>query len=744
MPIARFELPDGRIGRFEVPEGTTPEQAQQMIAAQVGQQSAAAPAPATRTKPFGEDLSDAIADVPRQVGLTARHAVEGVGEVFDTFVGNPLRTLASPILGNKPTARTGAAVADLVGLPQPRTSTERIVGDASRLVAGGAGTLGAATKAVQVTSGVPQAVARILAANPSQQLASAGAAGLAGGYTRETGGGDGAQFVASLAAGVAAPAAIGGAQRAAAAVARRMQPATPTGEQLHQINITIDNALKPTGIALDQLQPQVAQSIRNDVAAAFRTSDQVSPDAIRRLADYRLTGLTPTAAGLTLDPAVVTQQKNLAKLGVNSKDSTAQFLGQTENRNNQLLKTGLNNLGAGAAGDAYSGSERVIGALAGRSSRAEQIIGRLYDKARDSGGRSAMLDHVAFTNRAADLLRDANVESFLTPDIRNKLNSFARAGMEDGTPLTVEIAEQFKTNIGRLQRSSTDGNVRYALGAVRQALDETPLLNQRAPTPQFGGNQLTTPGGLVAGADAPAQNLGQEAIDAFNKARRMNRSWMKIVDSTPALQAVRDGVEPDRFVQQFIVGTGKDASLMSVARMKNSIKASPDAMQAVREQILGHLKGKALGGMSDETGNFSSAAYTKALDAIGERKLRLFFKPEEVTQMKALGRVARYEQFQPTGAAVNNSNTAGALGGLAERILSQSVLSKIPFGQAAIGDPLQNIQVGFQSGRALDVPRTLAGPRATVPAGQRGLLLSPAALMAGETEEERQRRLLTP
>ncbi len=34
MPVARFEMPDGRIARFEVPDGTTPEQAQSMIAAQ--------------------------------------------------------------------------------------------------------------------------------------------------------------------------------------------------------------------------------------------------------------------------------------------------------------------------------------------------------------------------------------------------------------------------------------------------------------------------------------------------------------------------------------------------------------------------------------------------------------------------------------------------------------------------------------------------------------------------------------
>ncbi|MDY0974987.1 hypothetical protein SOM61_08435 [Massilia sp. CFBP9012] len=712
MPIARFEMPDGRIGRFEVPEGTTPEQAQQMIAAQVGQQQGATPA--ARAKPFGQDLGDALANVPRQVGLTARHAVEGVGEVFDSFVGNPLRTLANPILGNKPTARTGAAVADLVGLPQPRTSTERIVGDASRLVAGGAGMLGSAAKAVEATSGVPQAVARLLASNPGQQLASAGAAGLAGGYTRETGGDDGAQLVASLAAGVAAPAAIGGAQRAAAAVARHARPAAPTPEQAQQISITINNALQDSGIKLEELPHQVAQSIRNDVAAAFRTSDQVSPDAVRRLADYRMTGLTPTAAGLTLDPAVVTQQRNLAKLGVNSKDTTAQFLGQTENRNNQLLKQGLNSLGADAADDAYAGGGRVIDALANRDARAQQIIKGRYDQARAADGRSAMLDPYAFTQRANNLLDDALLGGKLPGDVRNLLNKAATGEM----PLTVDVAEQFKTRIGELQRATIDKAEKKALGMVRSALDDTPL--------QAG------------------QQIGQEALSAFNRARRLNRSYMQIVERTPALEAVRDGVEPDKFVQQFIVGAGSKSNFMDVAQLKSSIKGSPDAMAAVREQITGFLKQRALNGQADEVGNFSSAAYTKALDQIGDRKLRLFFQPAEINQMKALGRVSRYEQFQPSGAAVNNPNTAGALGGLAERILSQSVLSKIPFGQAAIGEPLQNIQVGFQSGRALDVPRTLARPRIQQPADQRGLLLSPAAFMGTETEEDRRRRLLTP
>lgn len=38
MPIAKFQMPDGRIGRFEVPEGTSPEQAQSMIASHLNSQ----------------------------------------------------------------------------------------------------------------------------------------------------------------------------------------------------------------------------------------------------------------------------------------------------------------------------------------------------------------------------------------------------------------------------------------------------------------------------------------------------------------------------------------------------------------------------------------------------------------------------------------------------------------------------------------------------------------------------------
>jgi hypothetical protein len=731
MPKYKITGPDGQSYEVNAPDGASQDDV--LAYAQRSFKMAAAPKQQAPSKPFGQQLNDAVADVPRQIGLTARYGLEGVGGAFDSLVGNPLRTLAAPILGNQRTADTGGALADLLSLPKPQTAQERVVGDAARTLAGGAVPLGAAGALAGRTSGVAQAVARTLAANPAQQLASAAAAGGAGGYTRETGGDDTSQLIASLAAGVAAPAGMAGAQRAAGTVARRFA-ATPA-QSPQQIDITINNALQSTGLRLEDLQPKVAQSIRNDVAAAFRTDNQVSPDAVQRLADYRLTGLTPTAAGLTLDPAVVTQQKNLAKLGINSKDAVAQQLGHTQNRNNGLLIDGLNNLGAGAADDAIGGANRIMSALHGVNESEQNAIGALYGQARDNAGRSAPLDPSAFTQRAGDLLHDANVESFLTPDVRNKLNGFA-----DGSiPLNVEIAEQFKTGIGRLQRNASDGNVRHALGLVRQALDETPLMSAPAAPQTFGGNQLTVPGALGA-ATPPAADLGQDAIDAFTRARGANREWMQTVEKTPALQAIRDGVEPDKFVQQFIVGSGNGASVMATAQLKNLIKGSPDAMDAVREQIAAHLKAKALSGAADEVGNFSQSGYNKALNAIGDRKLNLFFDPNEVAQLKALGRVASYEQFQPAGSAVNNSNTAGAGAAIAERVLKNLPFVS-PFLKNYLAEPIQTIKIGNQAARSLDVPSALTIPGTAAARAsllqRAGLSISPASLLLPQSEDDK-------
>lgn len=726
--MSTYEItgPDGKKFDVTAPDGATQDEV--LAYAQKNfKMAAASKAPA---KPFGQQLNDVVADVPRQLGLTARAGLRAIDSTAN-MIGAPLRAglnailpkqgggIAGQITGEGQRDAIGpvdlVGMAERFGLPRPRPGLESFVNDAATTGFSAAAPMAAGSALARGTAGTAQRVGQLLAANPAQQVASAAAAGGAGGYTRETGGNEGSQLLASLAAGVGAPMAMNAAGRVGQAAQRMAgRLSTSPAPSPVQVEVTINNAIHPSGMTLADLPAEVAAGIRADVAKAMQIGDDLSPDAVRRLADYRLVGATPNRAGLTLDPAAVTQQRNLAKLGINSKDPAAQQLGQMQNANNRQLTTGLNALGANTADDAIAGAGRVMGALDQRNARAKDIIDTLYQRARDTEGRSAALDPHAFTQRAGQLLNEKNVESFLTPDIRNKLNGFATGDI----PLNVDIAEQLKTSMAAIQRSSADGNVRTALGAVRQALDDAPLL--------------------------PGQQIGQDSINAFNKARGMNRAWMGIVDKTPALQAVRDGIEPDKFVQQFIVGTGQNANVMDVAMLKNSIKGSPDAMDAVRTQITAFLKQKALSGAADEAGNFSQSAYNKALNAIGERKLRLFFESDQINQMKAIGRVASYEQFQPVGAAVNNSNTAGAAGAMLERLGGSALLNKIPFGKAAVGDPLQNIVIGMQAKKTLDVPQALANgirrpPLLPAPRAP-SMALSPAALLGMESEEERRRR----
>lgn len=710
MPTFKFTSPDGKSYTVNGPEGATEQQAFQMLQSQM----AAAPA-AKPTKPFGQQLNDSIADLPRQAGLTARYAAEGVGGVFDSLVGNPLRTLASPIFGNAKTADTGKAIADLARLPEPANANERVVGDAARLAAGSLLPIGAGAQLVRNGTGLPQAVGRVLASNPAQQIASAAASGAASGAVRETGGDGTSQMIAGLATGLATPYAMSKAQGLASSASRAVRPSSITPQE---IDIQINQALQENGIKIGDLPTALQNSMRADVAAAYKISDRVTPDAVRRLADYRLTGANPTAGPLTLDPAIVTQQKNLAKLGINSKDAAAQTLGRTENANNQVLIGGLNELGAGRAGSQVEGGRRIMNALGARDERAGQLITDRYNAARSTSGRSAELDPEFFVNTANAKLNEALLAGKVPSDVRNLLNKEwvdVMRGMGEsaagGSPkFTVDMAEQMKTRIAALQRSSTDPAERAALGLVRGSLDETPLM--------------------------AGQQIGQESIDAFNKARSLNRAYMKIVERTPALEAVRGGVEPDKFVQQFIIGSGGKASVANVDSLYGSIKSNPDAVQAVKDQIVAHLKAKALNGAADEVGKISQSTYNKALNSIGDEKLSRFFTKAEVDQLKAIGRVASYEQFQPAGAAVGNSNTAAAgLSAIFDRIANSPLLSKIPLG-SALAAPAQNISVGIRSSRALDVPQAIAGNRLAQPQG-----FTPSPLIGTTRDEENRNKL---
>lgn len=642
------------------------------------EQERAAAAPSER--PLAQVVGDEIRQIPRQLGLTARYAAEAVTGVADTLA-SPIRAGLNMIPGVniQPASVTVGQLADKAGI-SPRDANERVIGDMTRTGFGAAGIVGGANALTNATTGATRNVLAQLAANPGSQVVGGAAAGGAGGSVREAGGGPMEQFIAALIGGVGGGVAtnkLNNAVESGASALRRTF--TPQTAQVRAADQQIQLALERSGVDWSQIPERVRQGLREEVAQALGGGGQLNADALRRLLVFRATGTTPTVGMLTQNPGLITREANLAKTGANSTDQQLQRLPTLQNQNTQTLLGRLDDAGAANAPDAAATGARALGGLQGQVARARGEIDALYNAARDSQGRSLPLNGNVFTTRANQLLDEAMVGGALPADVANTMNRIARGEM----PFTVEIAEQLKTRIGNLQRGSSDGGARMALGLVRQALDDAPLVQSPQVNP---GNLPAVPGTV------PPSNVtvGQQSIDAFNRARAANRAYMQMLEANPALTAVDDAVAAVRanpalrsvedvvgaagFVDKFVLG--RSASPGEVRSLVQQI--GPEGTQALRQNVLRHLRNAATNN-TDDIAKFSNAAYRRALRDIGDEKLLALFSPDEVLNLRNIGEAAKLMQAQPAGSAVNNSNSGALMLGRGLDMLDRAA-GYVPFG----------------------------------------------------------------
>jgi len=112
--------------------------------------------------------------IARQVGLTARYGMEGLGQVAD-IVGTPLNMLINRATGSQlgTPSQSMSNFATMLGLPQPQTNFERGIGNVTRAVAGIPAMGGVGSLMQQAPNLTTQVVGRGLAAQPVAQMAGA-------------------------------------------------------------------------------------------------------------------------------------------------------------------------------------------------------------------------------------------------------------------------------------------------------------------------------------------------------------------------------------------------------------------------------------------------------------------------------------------------------------------------------------------------------------------------------------------
>lgn len=655
--------------------------------------------------------------IGRTLGLTARAGIEGVGDTLDTLaypirygintIFNPPKTGKEALVGsaNDPIkGHTGTAIADLIGLPSPVGTAENLGSTGARTMAGVAtfgggaksisnlidGNLGNAAKSIfnfkptapTVSNSVaPELTATLdsMAAAPAQQLAGGAAGGMAGEYTKEHGGGPVAQFLASLAGGFTGAAGAASVERGANLAKSIFSNATRPATDETALRISLEGILDNQGMKLSDLPHQVRSQLMDEMRQAQKVGGSVDPAVIGRLADYAAVGATPTRGTVTLDPIQITREQNAAKLGANSSNESLHALANIKNTNNSALIEKLNSLGANGAyaNDPYAAGTAARGAVEARDARAKAVENLLYGRAKDSSGRSLDLDREAFILDAYKRLAENNKGAFLPSDIQALLEQIRAGQINMGgashpVPFNVDVIDNLKTVLGAASRGSENGNARAAIGHVRDALENTPL---KAVGRTVGGDQAVDPA-MMAGAQAKANTISQEAMDAFDRARRFARSRRQWQESAPGIEGALDGYTPENFVKDFVLSKSNRAGFDDAATLLKTVGKDPGAKEAVRQAVLGHLKQKAIKG-EDDVGIFGKG-FADELRNIGDRKLGMLFSPEELAQLKAIARVSRYDVVQPRGSAVNNSNTAGAVGGLLEMVGNNALVQMIP------------------------------------------------------------------
>lgn len=704
-------LPDGTI-ISNVPDGTTKadlvtklQKNGMAVPAEWLQQSAPA-APAQPVKEAGRSFNNVLSDIPRQIGLTSRYGLEGLANAAQVFTEPVAGLMRGAGINTAPLGQVATSIADAVGLPKPQTPLERVVGDATRLVAGAGGTLGGAQQLAKLP-GLVGSVGSALSTAPTAQLSSAAGGGGLSGLSREGGGDELQQAAAGLIGGVAGGFVPGLAQGVVSGARRFLVP-KQTPQQLDaQLNLVFERS----GGDYSKIPERARQALRDELRGALQAGKELDADAVRRFADFQMTGLTPTRGMVTLDPVQITRERNLAKMGVNSGDSQLPELARIDNQNNARLIQLLNEQGA-TRGDALRAGEQVTSAIQGRQAALRSAEQSAWDAAKSSPGYRQPISPKVISD-INQTLGEEGLMPFMNPTISQYMGAFQQ-GKQPFTP------QDYRNLQSMLSREiARGGNEGYAAKTAARVLSESQV------------QPITNPGGVDFGNSVLTGDMAQRlramdaapgsAIDAVNRARGATRSAYAYEDSSPLVRDALSGgnsADPANIAQKYVIGgTPNQAQMLAK-------EVGPQGVPVIRDAIVAHLKEKALNRGSDEVGKFSQSAYNKALADIGEKKLGLFFQPEEIESLKRLGRVASYTQVQPVGSAVGNSNTPAVLLGR-----GLDLLGKVPFIGPMAANPLNNLQVSIREGAAQNVRPGLLGPVQKEPV-MRGLL-NPAIAYTG-------------
>lgn len=409
-----------------------------------------------------------------------------------------------------------------------------------------------------------------------------------------------------------------------------------------------DDALQAAGVDPAKVDRNLYSVMRREAAEALKTGTAPNPRVMANRAEAEALPvpieLTRGQAGR--DAMQYSWEKNQ---GSKIQGVGEPLLERLTTQNRQLVEN-LNELGARNAPSTYDASQQLMTKLQSVDDQLKGQVDAAYSAVRDSAGRPALMDREAFQSASRAALEAGQLTEYVPPAIQKQYNALAQGNI----PLTVDVAQQLD-RVWSAEQRAAQGSAKMAIGELRKALNAAPV----------------------------SDSLGEASMEAYKAARKLAAQRFALHDSSPALKAVVDGTEPDKFFQKYVQG----ANVSELAGIKQLV--GPDDSKMLQNTVVGNLKKVALNRASDENGVFSQSAFNKVLqDPVQGPRLQEIFResPEKLAQLYRLGRVAENIQAFPVGHSVNTSNTAvtaaNIIGDVAKSEGASMLWNLLPAGQA--------------------------------------------------------------
>jgi hypothetical protein len=358
---------------------------------------------------------------------------------------------------------------------------------------------------------------------------------------------------------------------------------------------------------------------------------------------------------IRLSEGQATRDPNIFSQEMNTRGKNKEYAGRYNEQNKQLVDN-IDAIKENASPNVYGtnvveNGQSLIDAYLDIDKARLANIDAKYEALREAAGGQFPIDGVAFADNALNSLKKNLKTEFLPDSIMRQVNAFKR-----GEPMTFEQFEAMRTNLASEMRKADragDGNAEFALGKVREALEDLPLVGE--------SKQLK----LLADE---ARSAAKERFDTLG--------------SDKAYKAAINGkVASDDFINKFVINGKKN----DIDTMVSHLGADSQAREVMAAGIVNWLKSKA-GISADGQGAFSQKGFNKALESV-DPKILAIVGPEVNQQLKALGNTARNIQERPVGGYVNESNTL--VGAMAEK-----AASGVEFGLNLVGGGQYGIPIG--------------------------------------------------